>query len=66
MQMRTCIADCPTSWACKAGLALLSFGLAMAGCSQQMPDRAERMTRGYVYYLDGRVAAASFRTGAAA
>ena len=24
-----------------------------AGCSQTMPDRAERMTRGYVYYLDG-------------
>lgn len=23
------------------------------GCSQQMPDRAERMTRSYVYYLDG-------------
>jgi pimeloyl-ACP methyl ester carboxylesterase len=24
-----------------------------AGCSQTMPDRAERMTRGYLYYLDG-------------
>ena len=24
-----------------------------AGCSQTMPDRAERMTRGYVFYLDG-------------
>lgn len=23
------------------------------GCSQTMPDRAERLTRGYVYYLDG-------------
>jgi len=23
------------------------------GCSQQMPDRAERMPRGYIYYLDG-------------
>jgi len=22
-----------------------------AGCSQTMPDRAERMTRGYVYYM---------------
>jgi hypothetical protein len=30
----------------------LSWVLAV-GCSQQMPDRAERMTRGYVYYLDG-------------
>ena len=36
---------------------LLSGALVMtvlsAGCSQQMPDRAERMTRGYIYYLDG-------------
>ncbi len=32
------------------GIALLSVA---AGCSQTMPDRAERMTRGYVYYLDG-------------
>ena len=31
-------------------LMLASLG---AGCSQQMPDRAERMTRGYIYYLDG-------------
>ena len=31
-------------------IALLSV---TAGCSQTMPDRAERMTRGYVYYLDG-------------
>ncbi len=38
-------------------LRLLSAALVMttisAGCSQQMPDRAERMPRGYVYYLDG-------------
>jgi pimeloyl-ACP methyl ester carboxylesterase len=26
---------------------------ACAGCSQTMPDRAIRMTRGYVYYCDG-------------
>jgi len=31
-------------------IALLSV---TAGCSQTMPDRAERMTCGYVYYLDG-------------
>jgi pimeloyl-ACP methyl ester carboxylesterase len=34
-----------------SGVALL-LGLG-TGCSQQMPDRAERMTRGYIYYLDG-------------
>ena len=34
----------------RLGLPLL---LATAGCSQTMPDRAQRMTRGYVYYLDG-------------
>ena len=36
---------------------LLSGALALtvlsAGCSQTLPDRAERMTRGYIYYLDG-------------
>lgn len=32
---------------------LIASVLLAAGCSQQMPDRAERMTRGYVYYLDG-------------
>jgi pimeloyl-ACP methyl ester carboxylesterase len=33
-------------------LCMVLFGM-IAGCSQTMPDRAERMTRGYVYYLDG-------------
>lgn len=33
-------------------LALSSLML-IGGCSQAMPDRAERMTRSYVYYLDG-------------
>lgn len=37
----------------KAGLLGLVVVWATAGCSQQMPDRAERMTRGYLYYLDG-------------
>jgi len=36
---------------------ILSGALALtvlsAGCSQTLPDRAERMTRGYIYYLDG-------------
>lgn len=27
--------------------------LPAAGCSQQMPDRAERIKHGYLYYLDG-------------
>jgi pimeloyl-ACP methyl ester carboxylesterase len=27
--------------------------VAAVGCSQQMSDRTERMTRGYIYYLDG-------------
>ncbi len=31
----------------------IALALLAAGCSQQMPDRTERMTRGYVYYLDG-------------
>jgi pimeloyl-ACP methyl ester carboxylesterase len=35
-------------------LSLLSLlACVTAGCSQAMPDRATRMTRGYVYYLDG-------------
>jgi pimeloyl-ACP methyl ester carboxylesterase len=36
-------------------LPLAAIGLACltAGCSQTMPDRAVRMTRGYLYYLDG-------------
>jgi hypothetical protein len=33
-----------------AGIPLL---LISTGCSQTLPDRAERMTRGYVYYFDG-------------
>jgi pimeloyl-ACP methyl ester carboxylesterase len=33
-----------------AGLALLCV---TAGCSQTMPDREIRMTRSYIYYLDG-------------
>lgn len=37
---------------CRCVVGVILLGLA-AGCSQQMPDRAERMTRGYVYYLDG-------------
>lgn len=38
----------------KTGLAgLCALLLLTTGCSQQMPDRAQRMTRGYVYYLDG-------------
>ncbi|MBP7936990.1 MAG: hypothetical protein KA354_20295 [Phycisphaerae bacterium] len=32
---------------------VIALALLAAGCSQQMPDRTERMTRGYVYYLDG-------------
>ena len=38
-----------------AGASCMVLLLATAGCSQmtQQPDRAERMTRGYVYYLDG-------------
>jgi len=39
-----------TFMAYSAALSLLWLA---AGCSQTMPDRAERMTRGYVYYLDG-------------
>jgi pimeloyl-ACP methyl ester carboxylesterase len=31
----------------------LIIGAASCGCSQPMPDRAERMPRAYVYYLDG-------------
>jgi pimeloyl-ACP methyl ester carboxylesterase len=32
------------------GLLLATLG---TGCVQPMPDRAERMTRGYIYYFDG-------------
>ncbi|RIK65102.1 MAG: hypothetical protein DCC65_13025 [Planctomycetota bacterium] len=35
---------------------LLPLGLVAtlaSGCSQAMPDRAERMTRGYIFYCDG-------------
>ncbi len=35
-----------------AGGALILLGFCV-GCSQTMPDRAVRMTRGYVYYCDG-------------
>lgn len=34
-------------------LAIVVLTTVGAGCSQQMPDRAERMTRGYIYYFDG-------------
>lgn len=34
-------------------LALAGLLSLAAGCSQTLPDRAERMTRGYVYYFDG-------------
>jgi pimeloyl-ACP methyl ester carboxylesterase len=37
----------------KASLACFAVLLAAAGCSQQMPDRAQRLPRGYIYYLDG-------------
>ncbi len=43
----------PASRARKAAFVSLAALTAAAGCSQQMPDRAERMTRGYVYYFDG-------------
>lgn len=36
-----------------AGLVSVACAWASAGCSQQMPDRAQRLTRGCVYYLDG-------------
>lgn len=45
---------------------ILVLGSLGAGCSQQMPDRAERMTRGYIYYLDGAGGADCSPTGAAA
>jgi hypothetical protein len=37
-------------WTC---LACIGLVLWTGGCSQTMPDRAVRMTRGYLYYLDG-------------
>jgi len=36
-----------------ASLAGALVTLAASGCATTAPDRAERMTRGYVYYLDG-------------
>lgn len=42
-----------TARAYRMGLAAIAILCAAAGCSQTMPDRAERMTRGYLYYLDG-------------
>lgn len=39
--------------ACVAGLTCMALLWVTAGCSQAMPDRAVRMTRSYVYYLDG-------------
>lgn len=35
-----------------------------AGCVQPMPDRAERMTRGYIYYLDGAGGGGTFKNWA--
>ncbi|MBI5762833.1 MAG: hypothetical protein HZA51_04825 [Planctomycetes bacterium] len=35
------------------GMAIIACLVLNAGCSQTLPDRAERMTRGYVYYFDG-------------
>lgn len=32
---------------------VLLLGVLGTGCSQQMPDRAQRMPQGYIYYLDG-------------
>lgn len=34
-------------------LAVVVLTAVGAGCSQQMPDRAQRVPRGYIYYLDG-------------
>ncbi len=59
MQIRFWSADQPVvsghpgSAVRKVSLLGISVVLAAAGCSQQMPDRAERMNHGYVYYLDG-------------
>ncbi len=36
-----------------ARLGTLAILLAAAGCAQTLPDRTQRMTRGYIYYLDG-------------
>jgi hypothetical protein len=36
-----------------AGLAIALVMSGAAGCAMPEPDRAERMTRGYVYYCDG-------------
>ncbi len=43
-------------WKCRHLAAFPSAAIALlwlAGCAGTLPDRAERMTRGYVYYLDG-------------
>lgn len=44
--------DSSTGWFARCGRGLPFIALA-GGCTMPMPDRAERMTRGYVYYLDG-------------
>jgi pimeloyl-ACP methyl ester carboxylesterase len=36
-----------------AGLACMALLCIMTGCSHAQPDRAARVNRGYVYYLDG-------------
>ncbi len=41
----------PGGW--PAALALAALCSLGAGCSQTMPDRDQRMSHGYVYYLDG-------------
>jgi len=53
MRTRTCTVSYSDWGMSGARLLVLTALLPTAGCSQQMPDRAERMTRGYVYYLDG-------------
>jgi pimeloyl-ACP methyl ester carboxylesterase len=47
---------CPSRRSHLTSCALALFpalGLLLAGCSQTLPDRPERMTRAYIYYLDG-------------
>jgi pimeloyl-ACP methyl ester carboxylesterase len=41
------------NWRILMGLVAIWAGACSAGCSQVAPDRDVRMTRGYVYYLDG-------------
>jgi len=43
---------------------IVAFALLGAGCIQPMPDRAERMTRGYIYYLDGAGGGGTFKNWA--